>query len=107
MKTLEEKISEIGLDKMADSTRNKLAETDSILKQDNEDVNSLEDRYIELNLCNDDKMVIDDYIACLQSSWARFSDLSYMAGIKDTIALFSYLGLLNDEAAKNVLAERK
>ena len=45
------------------------------------------------------KRVIDDYIACLQTRDERYSDLSYAAGVRDTINLLKGLGMLKDTVA--------
>ena len=70
-------------------------ENDSYIRQDNEDLKYLEERYDQLQLSHTVKRVIDDYIACLQ----RYSDLAYAAGIRDTISLLQGMGMLNGTAA--------
>ena len=60
-------------------------ENDSYIRQDNEDLKYLEERYDQLQLSHTVKRVIDDYIACLQTRDERYSDLAYAAGIRDTI----------------------
>mgnify|MGYP000273097055 CR=1 FL=1 len=42
-------------------------ENDSYIRQDNEDLKYLEERYDQLQLSHTVKRVIDDYIACLQT----------------------------------------
>lgn len=74
-------------------------ENDSYIRQDNEDLKYLEGRYDQLQLPHSVKRVIDDYIACLQTRDERYSDLSYAAGIRDTINLLQELGMLNESAA--------
>ena len=38
--------------------------------------------------------MIDDYIACMQTRDERYSDLSYAAGVRDTIDLLKGMGML-------------
>ena len=71
-------------------------ENDSYIRQDNEDLKYLEERYDQLQLSH---TVIDDYIACLQTRDERYSDLAYAAGIRDTISLLQGMGMLNGTAA--------
>ena len=72
---------------------------DSYIRQDNEDLKYLEERYDQLQLSHTVKRVIDDYIACLQTRDERYSDLAYAAGIRDTISLLQGMGMLNGTAA--------
>ena len=74
-------------------------ENDSYIKQDNEDLKYLEGRYDQLQLPHSVKRVIDDYIACLQTRDERYSDLSYAAGIRDTINLLQGMGMLQESSA--------
>lgn len=69
-------------------------ENDSYIRQDNEDLKYLESRYDQLQLSHSVKRIIDDYIACLQTRDERYSDLSYMAGVRDTINLLQGMGML-------------
>ena len=73
-------------------------ENDSYIRQDNEDLKYLENRYDQLQLSHTVKRVIDDYIACLQTRDERYSDLAYAAGIRDTINLLQGMGMLNGAA---------
>lgn len=47
-----------------------------------------------LNLGETDKKLIDDYTACLQTVDQRNADLSYIAGVRDTVRLLHSLDLL-------------
>ena len=69
-------------------------ENDSYIRQDNEDLKYLENRYDQLQLSHTVKRVIDDYIACIQTRDERYADLSYVAGIRDTINLLQGMGML-------------
>ena len=69
-------------------------ETDSYIRQDNEDLKYLEERYEQLQLPHTVKRVIDDYIACMQTRDERYSDLSYAAGVRDAINLLKGMGMV-------------
>lgn len=79
--------------------QDRVDEEDSYIKQDNEDLKYLEGRYEQLQLPHTVKRVIDDYIACMQTRDERYSDLSYTAGVRDTINLLKGLGMLKDTVA--------
>lgn len=81
--------------------QNRVDEEDAYIRQDNEDLKYLEDRYEQLQLSHTVKRVIDDYIACMQTRDERYSDLSYAAGIRDTINLLQRMGMLKKSAAIN------
>lgn len=69
-------------------------ENDIYIRQDNEDLKYLESRYENLKLSHSVKRIIDDYIACLQTRDERYADLSYAAGVRDTINLLQGMGML-------------
>ena len=69
-------------------------EKDAYIMQDNDDLRYLEGRYEQLNLPHTVKRVIDDSIACMQTRDERYSDLSYAAGVRDTIDLLKGMGML-------------
>lgn len=69
-------------------------ENDIYIRQDNEDLKYLESRYEDLKLSHSVKRIIDDYIACLQTRDERYADLSYAAGVRDTIKLLQGMGML-------------
>ena len=58
------------------------------------DLSELEDRYEALDLDKHDRMIIDDYIACMNSSMCRANDISYFAGVRDTLSFLIQAGLL-------------
>ena len=44
-------------------------------------MDELTKRFMDLDLPEYDRMIIDDYIACLQTVDCRYADISYMAGV--------------------------
>ena len=70
--------------------------TDEVYLKDIEDEGELEQRYMGLDLPDKKRILINDYIACVKTCDNRYSDISYMAGIKDAVRMFVYLGLLKD-----------
>ena len=41
-------------------------------------------------------MIINDYIACLQTVDCRYADISYMAGIEDAITFLKKMDLIKN-----------
>lgn len=77
-----------------DKTRDKLCLLDETFQQDEKDLDELTKRYMELNLPKKEKMIIEDYIACMQTVDARYADISYVAGIEDAIYILKKLDLI-------------
>lgn len=85
---------ETHLGNIIDKSRDELILTDETCQQDEKDLNELEQRYTALNLARADRILINDYIACMQTVDHRNADLSYIAGVRDTIRIFRSLDLL-------------
>ena len=51
-------------------------------------------RYESLDLTREQRIIINDYIACTSTVNHRYSDIAYMAGIKNTVTMFASLGLI-------------
>ncbi len=78
---------------------NALALDDEVYLKDCKAADELEERYNALNLSEKDKIVINDYIACLSTKSYRLRDLAYLAGVADSIKLFNGLGAIKDLGA--------
>lgn len=91
------KILNMGFGDLMDQSRRELTLKDETYKKDAADLSELELRYIKMEIPRKSRMIINDYIACMQTSDNRYADLSYMAGIKDTILLLSHLDLIKDD----------
>lgn len=85
---------ETHLGHIIDKSKDKLILEDEALQQDEKDLSDLEERYTALNLARADRMLINDYIACMQTVEHRSCDLSYLAGVRDTVKLLHSLDLL-------------
>jgi hypothetical protein len=46
-----------------------------------------------------DRIVINDYIACLMTREHKMRDIAYLAGVADSIKLFNELGAIKDLGA--------
>lgn len=85
---------ETHLGNIIDKSKDKLILEDETLQQDERDLSDLEQRYTALNLAKADRLVINDYIACMQTVEHRNLDLSYLAGVRDTVRLLHSLDLI-------------
>lgn len=83
------------IEKMMSERKKEIFESDEYIQQDNDDLEYLEKRYENLDIPYVMKRIADDYIACLKSRDERYADLSYAAGIKDTISLLIDMRIVN------------
>ena len=71
--------------------KRKICGEDETYQQDKKNQNKLTVRFIELDLPEHDRMIINIYIyiyiyiACLQTVDCRYADISYVVGIEDSI----------------------
>lgn len=96
MENIINKLINMGIRDFIDESREKLALEDDAYLIDKRDEEELGRRYLGLDLPKKQRVLIDDYIACVKTAGIRYSDISYMAGIKDTVKMFVQLGLLKD-----------
>ena len=82
-----------------DKSIDALALSDEDYKNDLADSEELEKRYESLNLEDKDRIVINDYIACLMTREHKMRDTAYLAGVADSIKLFNELGAIKDLGA--------
>ncbi len=96
MDNLINKLIQENLGNIMDKSRDALLLKDEIYIHDNNDKKALEKRYDSLRLDEKDRIVINDYIACKDTISSRIADLSYIAGVSDSIKLLNSLGLLKE-----------
>ena len=94
MNELIEKLISMGMGRLMDESRDEMAMADKTYKADREAENELEQRYESLDLTREQRIIINDYIACTSTVNHRYSDIAYMAGIKNTVTMFASLGLI-------------
>lgn len=83
-----------------DRSRDKIALSDKNYQRDVKDSWELEERYNALELGKKERGIIDDYIAHLMTREHRMADISYMAGVGDTVKFFNGIGLLKGSKNK-------
>ena len=101
MNKLIEDLIKKGMGNFMDVSRDEMAMADEIYKADREAENELEKRYESLGLTREQRIIVNDYIACTSTVNHRYADISYMCGIKNTIELLSSLGLIKGMGENN------
>lgn len=94
MDKLLNKLYKYGSENLMNKSTNKLMKHDEVYLHDQKDLLELEQRYEELNLAFEHRILIGDYIACMETVHARAKDISYMAGFKDAISFLHSLDLI-------------
>lgn len=97
MEDLISKLIDRGLGNIIDKSRDPLILQDEVYLKDSQDLNELEERYTNLELSKEQRMIVNDYIACGESVRARINDLSYMAGMRDAVLLLNQMGLIKEK----------
>lgn len=97
MEDLIDKISEAGIGNVIDKRTDPLLLHDDEYQQDCSDLDELEKRYMELELSPKSKMIIEDYLACLDTTNCRANEIYYMAGIRDAILFLNKTGMIKRE----------
>lgn len=82
------------LDEFAEERRKDLLEKDAIYQHDTRDLLELGQRYMKLELTQEQRRIIEDYVACIQTTQYRVAALSYVAGGRDAYRLMKKLDLL-------------
>ena len=77
-----------------DESRDEMAQADEVYLSDRKDEDELEKRYESLDLTREQKIIINDYIACASTVNHRFADISYMCGVKHAVGLLASLGVI-------------
>lgn len=101
MNELIEKLISMGMGRLMDESRDEMAMADKTYKADREAENELEQRYESLDLTREQRIIINDYIACTSTVNHRYSDIAYMCGIKNTVEILVSLGLIKGMGEKN------
>lgn len=94
MKKLLKRLEKIGVEHFMKDTRQDLALSDKAFLRDKADETALEQRYEKLDMPKQQRILVNDYIACVKTAGSHYAKISYLAGIKDTIRILDHLGLI-------------
>lgn len=103
MESLIATITKKGLATVMDKTSGELIANDKEFQKLEKKISDLELLYNQLDLDEKVKKTVEDYVQILDYTRAFYGDLSYAAGVKDTIMFLNALGLL--KAYENPAAE--
>ena len=69
--------------RMKQAAEDRICRKDTIIRQNNEELQGLKEQYENLEISAEDKQVIDDYIACKDARADRMAEKLYEKGMKD------------------------
>lgn len=95
MENLLDKLMEMGLGYYIDESHERLIREDTTYKDTMEAVGKYDEIYANLDISKEQRRIIDKYMEKMSVSESRFADISYMAGIRDTVTILKYLGFLD------------
>ena len=70
-------------ERMSRSAAERINRKDTVIRQNNAELEELRSQYEKLDICEEDKQVIDDYIACKDARADRMAEKLYEKGRKD------------------------
>lgn len=91
-----EDLMEKGLGQIMDKSRDEFLISDEIYREDCRREEELERRVLILDLTEEQKVIIHNYLECVRTSSHRCADISYIVGIRNTIKFLVELGLLKE-----------
>ena len=68
MERILKKMMDMGMGQFMDKSRQELCMSDIIYQGDHEDERELEQRYIELDLTRRQRLLVNDYVACMETA---------------------------------------
>lgn len=96
MEQILQKMKDMGMEQFMEKSRQELCMSDTVYLSDIEDERELEQMYMELDLSRKQRMLVNDYVACMETAWNRYADVSYVAGVRDTVKLLIQSGILKE-----------
>lgn len=97
MEPIIEKVMDMGIGQFMDKSRQGFSKSDAAYLKYGWKEEELERKFMNLDLSNHQRLIINDYISCMKTADNREADISYIAGVKDAIKMFVRLGLLKEE----------
>lgn len=70
-------------ERMSRGAAERINRKDTVIRQNNAELEELRNQYENLDICEEDKQVIDDYIACKDARADRMAEKLYEKGRKD------------------------
>ena len=76
--------------RMSRSAAERINRKDTMIRQNNAELEELRSQYENLDICEEDKQVIDDYIACKDARADRMAEKLYEKGKKRCKEMYPY-----------------
>ena len=99
MKNYINELLEIGMGSVIDMSADKVIMEDETYKKDIKDSEEIYNKFIDL-LTTEQKIIFEDYIACLMSANERACNLSYLVGARNTIQFLSEINAIKDDSGR-------
>ena len=96
MEQLINNLLKMTMDQFMSESREELVFSDESYLKDCADERDLEERYEKLDIPQEQRWLINDYMACANTARQRYADISYIAGIKDALKMCMHLGVLKN-----------
>ncbi|MEI3404035.1 MAG: hypothetical protein V8Q87_08460 [Blautia wexlerae] len=77
-------------ERMSRSAAERINRKDTVIRQNNAELEELRSQYENLDICEEDKQVIDDYIACKDARADRMAEKLYEKGRKDVKRMYPH-----------------
>mgnify|MGYP001086042943 CR=1 FL=1 len=83
-----------GLGNFIDKSRDALIWDDEEYQKCSRKEDESEEKYLELGLTREQVKIINSYVSDVRTTNHRYSDLSYLAGVKDTVGMLVSLEMI-------------
>ena len=83
-----------GLGNFIDKSRDALIWDDEEYQKCSREEDESEEKYLELGLTREQVKIINSYVSDVRTTNHRYSDLSYLAGVKDTVGMLVSLEMI-------------
>lgn len=94
MDSMMQRLLDNGFGEMIDFTREEFLKKDETYQAQTIETNKSEEEFMRLKLLDEEKRVIENYIAHIQREASRYADISYFAGMKDAIRMMVDMGFI-------------
>ena len=83
-----------GLGNFIDRSRDALIWDDEIYQKCSREEDAAEEKCLNMNLTKGQKKTIMNYVSDVRATGHRYADLSYLAGVKDTVGMLVSLNMI-------------
>lgn len=95
-----QKMIDMGLGNLMDQSRDELVAADQSYQKNSLREEEAERRILGLGLTEEQQAALDDYLDCVRVGNHMFADLSYLAGVRDSINFLAAIGAIKIAGTK-------